>query len=174
MEDVHAQLYSRIYKRPGSYWLGEHPSAVGQYQNNGRCPCTANTSAWLPFLDRTWGRCSKSVAAPHDPKVGYPLVGIVWMVIVVVQYRHRHLFKVIDAAVVVFEPDKSVIVAEQFFQFVRSAASAAVRVFAVLRISVITGVINSHRERFWGSYIIIHRDLPPFLKNRCIVSSPFG
>jgi hypothetical protein len=96
------------------------------------------------------------------------------MVIIVVQGGDGSFQDVFLAAVIVFEPDKSVVVTEQLFQLVRSATGAVVRVFAVLRISVITGVINSHRERFWGSYIIIHRDLPPFLKNRCIVSSPFG
>ena len=64
------------------------------------------------------------------------------MVIIVVQGGDTSFQEVFLAAVVVFEPDKSVIITEQLFQFVRSAASVVVRIPAILGISTFTGMKN--------------------------------
>ena len=48
------------------------------------------------------------------------------MVIIVIQGGDGSFQEILLAAVIVFEPDKRVVVTEQLFQFVRSAASAVV------------------------------------------------
>ena len=57
---------------------------------------------------------------------GNPFCWIVSMVIIIVQGGNGSFQDVFLAAVVIFEPDKSVVITEQLFQFVRSATSAVV------------------------------------------------
>jgi len=70
------------------------------------------------------------------------------MVIVVIQYRHRHLFKVIDAAVVVFEPDKGMVIAEQLLQFFRCTAGTHIGIPAVLCVTALPGVVDRYLHGF--------------------------
>jgi hypothetical protein len=48
------------------------------------------------------------------------------MVIIIVQGGNGSFQEIFLAAVIVFEPDKSVVITEQLFQFLRSTAGAAV------------------------------------------------
>jgi hypothetical protein len=63
---------------------------------------------------------------PGNGLDGNPICGIIRMVIIVVQGGDGSFQEVFLATVIVFEPDKGVVVTEQLFQFVRSAASATV------------------------------------------------
>jgi hypothetical protein len=70
------------------------------------------------------------------------------MVIVVIQYRHRYLFKVLDAAVTILEPDKGMVVAEQRLQFPRCAAGTHIGISAVLGITALPGVVYRYLHGF--------------------------
>ena len=75
------------------------------------------------------------------------------MVIVVIQYRHRCILKVIDAAIVVLKPDKGMVIAEQRLQFLRCAAGTHIGISAVLGITALPGVVDRY---FHGFGIVCH------------------
>jgi hypothetical protein len=79
---------------------------------------------------------------------GYPFTGIIRMVIVVIQYRRRYFFKVIDAAVVVLKPDKGMVIAEQLLQFLRCTAGTNAGIPAVLCIAALPRVVDCYLHGF--------------------------
>ena len=70
------------------------------------------------------------------------------MVIVVIQYRHRYLFKVIDAAIAILESYKGMVVAEQLLQFLRCGAGAHAGIPAVLCIAAFPRVVDHYLHGF--------------------------
>ena len=66
------------------------------------------------------------------------------MVVVIVKSGGSSFQKVFYAAVVVFELNKGVVIAEQLLQFFRGAFGTAVGICAVLCISILPGVIYNN------------------------------
>ena len=70
------------------------------------------------------------------------------MVIIDIRCRHRHLFKVLDAAVTILEPDKGMVVAKQLPQFLRCAAGTHAGIPAVLCIAAFPSVVDRYLHGF--------------------------
>ena len=75
------------------------------------------------------------------------------MVVVDIPSRHRHLLKVIDAAIAILEPDKGMVIAEQRLQFLRCAADSRIGISAVLGIAALPGVVDRY---LYGFGFVIH------------------